>query len=77
MNFRHLQHDDPFKKWGVVTVECVPAMQGGRVESWKPVRPRWSRSRTYDVGLAYPARLEQACASANPVLGSNSPLGSA
>jgi hypothetical protein len=37
INFRYLQHDDRFKKWDVVTVDCVPAMQDGRVESWKPV----------------------------------------
>ncbi|MFO6453372.1 MULTISPECIES: hypothetical protein [unclassified Aeromicrobium] len=37
INLRLLQHDDPFKNWDVVTVDCVPAMQDGRVESWKPV----------------------------------------
>lgn len=88
INFRHLQHDDRFKKWDVVNVDCVPAMQDGRdVRGPDPSRPgsshgsqswsRWRRSRTYDAGLAYPTRLEQACASASPTLGSSTPQGSA
>jgi hypothetical protein len=37
INFRHLQSDSKFAKYDVVTVDCRPARQDGRVESWKPV----------------------------------------
>lgn len=36
INFRHLDSDDRFKKYDVVDVECVPATQDSRAESWKP-----------------------------------------
>lgn len=36
INFRHLDSDDKFKKYDVVKVECIPANQDSRAESWKP-----------------------------------------
>jgi hypothetical protein len=36
INFRHLQSDDKFKKYDVVSVDCLPATQDSRTESWKP-----------------------------------------
>jgi hypothetical protein len=36
INFRHLESDGKFKKYEVVTVDCVPARQDSRLESWKP-----------------------------------------
>jgi hypothetical protein len=38
INFRHLESDDlRFKKYDVVTVDCVPAVNDQRRESWKPL----------------------------------------
>lgn len=37
INFRHLDSDDMFKKYDVVNVDCVPATQDSRAESWKPL----------------------------------------
>jgi len=36
INFRHLDSDEKFKKYDVVSVECLPAGQDPRAESWKP-----------------------------------------
>lgn len=36
INFRHLESDGRFKKYDVVSVDCVPARQDSRLESWKP-----------------------------------------
>lgn len=36
INFRHLESDDKFRKYDVVTIDCVPATQDSRTESWKP-----------------------------------------
>ena len=36
INFRDLLADSRFKKYDVVTVDCRPARQDARLESWKP-----------------------------------------
>lgn len=56
INFRHLQSGAKFDKYDVVTIDCRPARQDARQESWRPIMeslvkidhlPAWKRRRPF------------------------------
>ncbi|SCE95335.1 hypothetical protein GA0070558_115107 [Micromonospora haikouensis] len=48
INFRHLDSDEAFKKYDIVTVDAKPARQDQRRESWKPIMDRIRKKRHLD-----------------------------
>ncbi|MGC5032317.1 hypothetical protein [Micromonospora sp. DT229] len=48
INFRHLDSDEAFKKYDIVSVDAKPARQDQRRESWKPIMDRIQKERHLD-----------------------------
>ncbi|QKW15814.1 hypothetical protein [Verrucosispora sp. NA02020] len=48
INFRHLDSDEAFKKYDIISVDAKPARQDQRRESWKPVMDRIQKERHLD-----------------------------
>ncbi|MEV6708824.1 hypothetical protein AB0M60_24040 [Micromonospora wenchangensis] len=48
INFRHLDSDEAFKKYDIISVDAKPARQDQRRESWKPIMERISKERHLD-----------------------------
>ncbi|MEU8169422.1 hypothetical protein AB0B97_23320 [Micromonospora sp. NPDC049004] len=48
INFRHLDSDEAFKKYDIISVDARPARQDQRRESWKPIMDRIQKERHLD-----------------------------
>ncbi|MFG3554816.1 hypothetical protein ACGGAQ_10520 [Micromonospora sp. NPDC047557] len=48
INFRHLDSDEAFKKYDIISVDAKPARQDQRRESWKPIMDRIQKERYLD-----------------------------
>ncbi|WUI10279.1 hypothetical protein OHQ87_00670 [Micromonospora sp. NBC_00421] len=48
INFRHLDSDEAFKKYDIISVDAKPARQDQRRESWKPIMDRIQKERHLD-----------------------------
>ncbi|MEU4679842.1 hypothetical protein [Micromonospora sp. NPDC023737] len=48
INFRHLDSDEAFRKYDIVSVDAKPARQDQRRESWKPIMERIQKERHLD-----------------------------
>ncbi|MER7992599.1 hypothetical protein [Micromonospora chalcea] len=48
INFRHLDSDEAFKKYDIISVDAKPARQDQRRESWKPIMERIQKERHLD-----------------------------
>lgn len=48
INFRHLDSDEAFKKYDIISVDAKPARQDQRRESWKPIMDRIQKVRHLD-----------------------------
>ncbi|WBB79745.1 hypothetical protein O7606_27060 [Micromonospora sp. WMMD882] len=48
INFRHLDSNEAFKKYDIVSVDAKPARQDQRRESWKPIMDRIQKERHLD-----------------------------
>ncbi|WP_244367538.1 NACHT domain-containing protein [Micromonospora echinofusca] len=48
INFRHLDSDEAFKKYDIISVDAKPARQDQRRESWKPLMDSIEKARHLD-----------------------------
>ncbi|MDX5460176.1 hypothetical protein [Micromonospora tulbaghiae] len=48
INFRHLDSDEAFKKYDIISVDAKPARQDQRRESWRPIMERIQKERHLD-----------------------------